>query len=56
MDQLLPPDQTGCDTLLGDGLEEAAEEIEPIPLADARQAGVIGERFGQIVPEGVSAD
>jgi hypothetical protein len=51
MDQLSTPNQPGVDAVFGDGLEEPAEDLKPVPFADAGQAGVIGKHFGQIVAE-----
>jgi len=45
--QLLPPRQARRDALLDDDLEEAAEHDQPVSLAKARQARVIGQRLGQ---------
>ena len=51
MDSSLPQTKSRRDALLDDRLEEAAEDLQPVPLPDARQAGVIGKRFGQVVAE-----
>ena len=52
--QLLPPHQPGADALLHNRLEEATQDIESVPLPDAAQAGVIGQRLAQVVAEGAS--
>ena len=53
--ELLAPDQPRRDALLDDRLEEAAEDVQPVALADAGQAGVVGQRLGQVVARGTSA-
>jgi hypothetical protein len=49
--QFLAPHQPGGEALLHDQLEETPEHVESIPLPDAAQTGVVGERLGQIVAE-----
>jgi hypothetical protein len=49
--ELLAPDQTCLHALRDDRLEEAAEDLQPVPLADAGQTGVVGKRLGQVVAE-----
>jgi hypothetical protein len=51
MDQLPAPDHVGRDALLSDRLEEAADDRKPRAVPDAGQAGVIGQRFGQVVAQ-----
>ena len=50
-EELLPPDQPGLEAQLHDVLEEAAEVRQAEPLADAGQAGVVGQRLVQVVAE-----
>src|SRR5215211_1982008 len=47
--QLLAPDQTCLDTQLYDPLEELAEHLQAEAIADASEAGVIGQSFQEIV-------
>ena len=49
--EFLAPDQPRRDALLDDRLEEAAEDRQPVALADAGEAGVVGQRLGQVVAE-----
>ena len=49
--ELLAPDQAGGDALRGDRREEAAEDVEPVALPDAGEAGMVGQRLGQVVPQ-----
>jgi hypothetical protein len=53
--QFSSPDQPGRDALLDNPLEEALEDRKPVPLADAGQAGVVGQGVAQVIPEGPSA-
>ena len=49
--EFLAPHQPRRLALLHDGREETAERLQPIACADARQAGVIGQRLSQIIPD-----
>ena len=53
--QLLAPDESRGHALLEDRGEEATEDLQPIVLPDARPAGVVVQRLGQVVAERVSA-
>jgi len=46
--ELLAPDQARVDALRDDRLEEAAEDIEPVAVPEAGEAGMVGERLGQV--------
>ena len=48
---LSPPDHPRPDARLDDLVEEAAEDAQPVPRADAREAGMVRQRFGQVVAE-----
>ncbi len=48
-EQPLTPDQPGVDAELDNAVEEAPEDVEPIPLADLREAGVVGQALAQVV-------
>jgi hypothetical protein len=43
--QLIAPDQPCRSALLDDGLEEATEDVQRVPLADARHTEMIRQRF-----------
>ena len=47
--ELLTPDQSHLLTQIDDPFEEATEDRQPIPLPDAGQTGVVGQRFSQVV-------
>src|SRR5829696_8533266 len=49
--QLLTPDQPRDQALLHDHLEEAAEDLQPIPLWIAVGTGVVRGRLVQIIAE-----
>ena len=48
---LSPPDHPRPDARLDDLVEEAAEDAQPVPRADAREAGMVRQRFVQPVAE-----
>jgi hypothetical protein len=48
-------DESRGDALRNDGLEEAAVDLGPVAVADAGQAGVIGQWLAQVAAEGVNA-
>ena len=50
-EQLPAPDQAGLLAQVDDLLEEALEDVEPEPLPDAGQAGVVGQRLVEGVAE-----
>src|SRR6266699_7099899 len=47
--QFLAPNQSGLLTLIDDGLEEATEHLHAIAGANAREAGMIGKWFPQVI-------
>ena len=49
--QFLAPAQPGRQALLHDLLKEAPENVESIPLPDATETGVVGQRLGQVIAE-----
>jgi hypothetical protein len=49
------PDQPDRGALLHDRLEEVAEDLQSIPLPNARQARMVRKRLGQVIAERVSA-
>src|SRR5215203_340803 len=48
---LLAPYQPRLEALLHDPLEEAPEHLKPVALPDPGEAGVVGQRFAEIVSE-----
>ena len=50
-EQLIAFDQPRLDAQLHDPLEEAAEDLEAVALADARERGVVGQGLVQVVAE-----
>ncbi len=50
-EELLPPDETRLLAELDHILEEAAEDSQPIPLADLGQTGVVGQALAEVVAE-----
>src|SRR6266567_4442118 len=47
--EFLPPDQSGLLTLLHNRLKEAAKDVDPIALTNARETGMVGQGLVQIV-------
>jgi hypothetical protein len=45
-----PTHQSGRDALVNHRLEEPAQDRQAVPLADAGEAGVVGERLRQVIP------
>jgi len=50
-EQLLAPHQPGLEALLNDPLEEATEDLQPVAVPDPGEAGVLGQRFVEVVTE-----
>jgi hypothetical protein len=50
-EELLAPYQTNLDTFFDDPLEEVTEDEQTVALADAGEAGVVGQGFEQVVAE-----
>src|SRR5215213_9349217 len=50
-EQLLAPHQTGLEALLDDPLEEVSEDLETVAVPDPGEAGVVGQRFVEVVAE-----
>jgi hypothetical protein len=50
-EELLAPHQAGLVAQLDHVLEEPPEQGEPQPLADARQAGVVGQRLIEVIAQ-----
>src|SRR5207245_1122168 len=50
-EELFSPDQPGLDAQLDDSLEEAPKNLEPVALADAGEAGVIGQGLVQVISQ-----
>ena len=46
---LFAPDQPDLDARCHDGLEDAPEDIEPLPLTTACQAGMVWQGLGHVV-------
>lgn len=49
--QFLAPDRACRAATLDDDVEEAAEDPQAVAFADLRQAGVVGQRLIQIIPQ-----
>ena len=49
--QLLAPHQSGLDALFDDPLEEATEDLQPVALADAGEARMVGQGLEEVVAE-----
>src|SRR5207249_1235188 len=50
-EEFLAPDEAGVDAQLHNMVEEAAEHGEAVALADAGEAGVVGQRLTEAVAE-----
>ncbi len=50
-EELLPPHKPRLEALLHDPLEEQPKDLEPVALADPREAGVVGQRLVEVVSQ-----
>ncbi len=48
--QLATPDQLLRLSLLNDGIEEAAKDVDPIAFTDTGETRMIGQGFPQVIP------
>src|SRR5262245_12408167 len=49
--EFLAPDEPRGDAVFDDRGEEAPEPLEAEAIADARQAGMVGQRLGQVIAD-----